>query len=618
MLSIKFWRKQLIICLATACIGQGFAGNTTGISHESADSMLASWLQVPAATVRNAEPDPYDRIIHFHADIKIMPDGAVQVRESILIYNSDHKRTAADEIQRGIIRLIPIRFNLGYRLNRITPVSILSITRNQKPENWALYETGNAAKIMIGSRHQELDPGIHCYDITYQIRNVLVNVAAFDEIYWNVTGQAWTMPLDGASATVTMPAAPLSYRVYAGKQGDTAATGTITRRMNDTVLWIARKDKLLPGEGLTFAASWPKGHVEEQGLFRQAYFLFMANRYVSVFPITLFLILAAGWIFWLLYGRDQIPDIIYPQFQPPEGFAPAELGFIYRQEHKSCHTVASLIDLALQGSLSIRVNKKTGLFGSAVYHLVPQPEIGYSKRPYPSFINETGIPGEVMIEKGEYAPELASFDSAVRRYCEHKYKKNEPAGSLWILNNHAYLVPGNVMLILAFVWSFWWFVKEPLPNPWGLLYAGVAMIMAIGLQGWWYRLMPGYGKSGQALLSSILGFRMYLTMAETEEMDLMNAPEHTPDLYYRYLPYAVALDCEIAWSNKFSQVLETAVVSDLHVRHIGQSLINSGRIGDFGASVISASVPPSSGSGGTSFSGGSAGGGAGGGGGSGW
>lgn len=48
---------------------------------------------------------------------------------------------------------------------------------------------------------------------------------------------------------------------------------------------------------------------------------------------------------------------------------------------------------------------------------------------------------------------------------------------------------------------------------------------------------------------------MFLSVTEKERLRLLNPPEKTPELFEKYLPYAVALDVEKAWAEQFVGVL---------------------------------------------------------------
>ncbi len=63
---------------------------------------------------------------------------------------------------------------------------------------------------------------------------------------------------------------------------------------------------------------------------------------------------------------------------------------------------------------------------------------------------------------------------------------------------------------------------------------------------------------GRKVLDEMLGFKDYLEIAEKYEMELRNPPEKTPQLFEKYLPFALALGIEQTWSEKFSTVLQQA------------------------------------------------------------
>jgi uncharacterized membrane protein YgcG len=105
----------------------------------------------------------------------------------------------------------------------------------------------------------------------------------------------------------------------------------------------------------------------------------------------------------------------------------------------------------------------------------------------------------------------------------------------------------------------------------------------------------------------------------------MQTPELTPREFARMLPYALALDVEATWADRFAAVAgdaatAAAVVSYYHSNSLTGHLSSPGALGEslgaMGTTVSAASSPPGSSSG--SGGGGSSGGGGGGGGGSGW
>ncbi|MCZ7600920.1 MAG: DUF2207 domain-containing protein [Gammaproteobacteria bacterium] len=109
-------------------------------------------------------------------------------------------------------------------------------------------------------------------------------------------------------------------------------------------------------------------------------------------------------------------------------------------------------------------------------------------------------------------------------------------------------------------------------------------------------------------------------------MNLRNPPEKTPELFERYLPYALALDVENRWAERFADQFARLEDEGRAYRPSWYrgSRFSSSRMGAFssaignslGSAIAAAATAPGSSSG--SGGGGSSGGGGGGGGGGGW
>ncbi|HEX2802820.1 MAG TPA: hypothetical protein VHN55_02380, partial [Sphingomicrobium sp.] len=159
----------------------------------------------------------------------------------------------------------------------------------------------------------------------------------------------------------------------------------------------------------------------------------------------------------------------------------------------------------------------------------------------------------------------------------------------------------------------------------GWLFPLLLPVLALPLvvSGFWWMSAPT--AQGRAVLDRIAGFKQYLSITERERLDRMTPPDDTPELFERFLPYAIALGVENRWAERFAGVLAAAAAqgqqgfawysgshspwsdADGFTRSVGSSLASS---------VSSASTAPGSSSG--SGGGGSSGGGGGGGGGGGW
>src|SRR5690606_22418490 len=103
-----------------------------------------------------------------------------------------------------------------------------------------------------------------------------------DELYWNVTGNFWSFPIEKASATIHLPpgASILDAQALTGHLGSEA--GEATFGFNADGAHVTATRPLSSGEGLTFRVSWPKGVVSEPTAFESLNYAVRDNAGVLV------------------------------------------------------------------------------------------------------------------------------------------------------------------------------------------------------------------------------------------------------------------------------------------------------------------------------------------------
>jgi len=141
-------------------------------------------------------------------------------------------------------------------------------------------------------------------------------------------------------------------------------------------------------------------------------------------------------------------------------------------------------------------------------------------------------------------------------------------------------------------------------------------------------LMKAPTYAGRRLLDQIEGFKMFLGAVDSDRLNRAMPPQQTPVVFEKLLPYALALDVEQDWANKFSGVLtaastvpggsSTVYATSFYVGTSGGGFGGANFASSFSNSFTSAissssSAPGSSGGGGSGGSGGGGGGGGGGG-----
>jgi uncharacterized membrane protein len=159
--------------------------------------------------------------------------------------------------------------------------------------------------------------------------------------------------------------------------------------------------------------------------------------------------------------------------------------------------------------------------------------------------------------------------------------------------------------------------------------AAIALSVGGGAVYLFYQLLKHPTLLGAKIDAEIEGFKLFLSTAEKDRLEALNPPNVTPEVFEKFLPYAMALDCENQWSKKFEAQAAAAGIAPQTAGYYSPGWYTGssfGRLGSVGfadalgasmaAAAASAAVAPGSSSG--SGGGGSSGGGGGGGGGGGW
>jgi len=160
----------------------------------------------------------------------------------------------------------------------------------------------------------------------------------------------------------------------------------------------------------------------------------------------------------------------------------------------------------------------------------------------------------------------------------------------------------------------------------GSLYLGIA----IGLCGLivlaFSPIMPRKTRKGAEALRDLLGLAEYIGRAEVKKMEFHDAPEKSPQLFEKLLPYAIALNLTSIWTKQFEGLFErppewyvgASPVFNGYLFGLSMMHLASGMQRTFVSAPRTSSSGRSAWGGGASFGGGFSGGGFGGGGGGGW
>ena len=613
-----------------------------------------------------------ERILAWHSDIQVRADGALDVVETIVI------NAEGDRIDHGILRDFPTTYSRNGRRVRVG-FEVASVERDGQPEPYALESAGNGVRVRIGDADTHIPRGRHTYVIRYTTTGQLGFFDGFDELYWNVTGTGWVFPIDQVEARVRLPqAVPFGREraFYTGSQGATASNATVVSERPGEIL-IRSTEPLGPYEGLTIAVRWPKGIVVEPPRPSQARQAVQDKApYLALLPALLGMLLYY-FAAWKRAGRGPRAGPVVPLFAPPDGLSAAATRFIKRMGFDDRCFAAAIVESGVHGRLKLVEGEKP-LLGRAKTTLVETHGPGTVQPP------EEAMLGELFLGSGTIEMDDANHERFGAARSALQSKLAEAYKDTLFVKNYSWawlgiLVTVAAMLLVACaiaVSDFYTTSLERLIPAAGLVLALAAVFTGLRLDGrksWPFTTLFGLGsiallgiafvrltqieepttwawilaplillplvisafvwmaaptREGRAVLDRIAGFRHYLSVAEEDRLEALHPPEKTPELFERYLPYAIALGVENQWADRFAGVLAAASTdpSQQHGSSFGWYSGSSnawsnpsrfaGAVGaSLASSVASASTAPgsSSGSGGSGSSGGGGGGGGGGG-----
>jgi len=614
-----------------------------------------------------------ERILSYASDITVARDGTLQVTESIRV------RAEGDQIRRGIFRDFPTRYQREGRTVRVG-FEVDGVTRNGNPEPYTTERIDNGTRVRIGDADTFLTRGEHLYQIRYRTTRQLGFFDNYDELYWNVTGNAWAFPIDRAEVRIRLPQAVAfgNRAFYTGPQGSQATDAEVVSEQPGEILFRTTEG-LGPNEGFTVAVAWPKGVVEAPPPPTASQQWLSENG-----PMGAAILALAGLGFFFYYawrraGRGPIPGTVVPLFAPPKDMSAAAVRYVKRMGFDNRCFAAAIVESGVRGKLKL-VETDGGFFSGKKIR-----------------IEKTGEPDDMPVAErtmlrslfgGGTAIEMdkknhATFRAAqtgLREKFEMDYK-----GKLF-LSNLGWAFAGVMMMFIAITFvGMVVLAVDPYGESGSALTAAFAiglMVLAVGAAGksrmvakdgswllaigailfgllgillmfgtmafaddadglswtlapllslplvisafWW---MAAPTKEGRKVMDEIAGFERYLSATEESRLEVLHPPEKTPELFERYLPYAIALGVENRWAARFASVL-AAAAADPNRRDTQMGWYSGSKNvwqnpGVFatavGASLVSstaaASTAPgsSSGSGGGGFSGGGGGGGGGGG-----
>lgn len=603
-----------------------------------------------------------ENILDFHSRIQVLNNGDIHVTETIKI-NVENRN-----IRHGIYRDSPTVYLGAFLSHQKFDVIIVDVSLDDEKVNYSTERLLNGIRVKIGSKNYYVSKGIHQYQIEYIAKQQIKAFDGKEGIYWNVTGTGWMFPINSASVDIYLPDnAPfsiLSQEAWTGSQGSQGSLNqNYSSQLFDDHIHFETTKNLKSYQGLTVQTTWPEGFITNP---QNPLWVFIKNNFFWLASIIMLgLYPLYFYKTWKKVGIDPPKNPIYPLFTPPNKISPAAMRFVRKKYYDSKGFSIAIMNLAVKNYITIeQITKKKYI----LTRQIENDKIALSKGESAIYTHLFARNKTVTI-KNKYNSRIKTaseiLDSKItNEYQDAFYKNNK---SVWIIgvaislivllftwthffNLSSFAVPYLIMPLIAIILSAGalFFTKKPFQK---ILVTVIPAIIITGailsqtdkvyiaylvvicfimvLNALFYHLLQAPTVFGRKLLDEIEGFKLYLNTAEQDRLDLMHPPEMTPQLFEKYLPYALALGVENRWSEQFNNAMKIQG-KDVDSYHPNWYIGNSYSSIDFAStassigaglasSVVSASTPPSSSGSSGGFSGGGfSGGGGGGGGGGGW
>lgn len=553
-----------------------------------------------------------ERILGYDVEVQVRRDGSLDVTERVTVH------AEGNQIRRGIYRDFPTRYKDRYGNRVVIDLQVLGVLRNDEAEPWFTEERDNGIRINTGNDNFLPVPADYTYTLRYRTTRQLGFFADHDELYWNAIGTGWGFPIEQARVDVFLPAPveveQMTAEGYTGYQGSKEQAYRAEIVEPGHAHWELTR-ALQPSQGLTIVLSFPKGLIPVPSLAQRVAWLLKDNRGILIALLGLILLLVYCVREWSRVGRDPRKGVIIARYEPPEGQTPASLRFLMRMGYDMRCFTSEVLALAVAGCLRIVRDKG---FLKDEWRL----ESTGGALPEGSSTGQRAL-AEGLFKDGERTLVLKNTNASTLSAARSAHSKaiDDVLQPQYFKRNIGSIAKAILLAAVAVLLAFW-IAGEA--GKAAVVVIGILMVITLIIFG---RLVRAPTEEGRKLMDEVEGLKLYLSVAERDELARMSEPGTTPALdekrYEMLLPYAVALEVEDAWTEKFTAVVGAAAAAEA-TRRIGW--YHGGDVGDLGSlsravgssltsQISSSATPPgsSSGSGGGGSSGGGGGGGGGGG-----
>lgn len=476
-----------------------------------------------------------ERILEFRSDIKVNTDTTIDIVEKIVF------RPSEVTPRHGLEWTIPYEYSVK-AFRRPTKLTIKRVSyyplSNESlivMDQYSRTDESGWITLRIGNPDQYINE-TYVYVIEYSLK--YTGISYFeenDEVYLNIIGPGWNIPIENASATLELPTEVQEILCFTGSDGSNTENCDI--EINKNIVNVKPKDILQSYEGYTIAIKQPKGTFDDTTK-EQTILVILANiGIVLPIPVGIFL-------FSFLLKKYRNPKLtIIPQYEPEKDMDSLLSNVLYKNISSNKGIYASLIEMAIKGYYKIREyeknkyefvksDKDSSTLSKHLKVLYDAIFVYGDVVPLKKLTNFYTTSASSLLEVGKHLKEKEIFNGKIT-----KLKPILIGISGFLIFFHFTTITPYI-IISALGWYF------------GILISLILLfIFAFKID---VRTSIGNEK-----LHYLLGLKMYIETAEKERIKFHNDPQKYKEVFEKLLPYAMIFNLEKKWAKQFEDISMT-------------------------------------------------------------
>ena len=476
-----------------------------------------------------------EKILKFESNITVNTDTSIDIVENITFNpSSTIPRHGLEWTLPYVYKVSAFKRPTEIKINEVTyyPVSKPSLKVFNK---YSRSDENGWITLRIGDPDTYISES-YVYIIEYTLKYTAISYFdEHEEIYLNIIGPGWGIPIENAKATLKAPTEIKEVICFAGP--DDSKSQNCNLDVQGSTLNVSPKSTLQPYEGYTVAIKQPLGTFEDTTK-EQIILVILSNIGILLpIPVGIFL-------FGFLKKKFKNKDItVIPQYQPEKDMDSLSSSLLMRNIQQSKNVSAVLIEMAIKGYYKIREYEKK------------KYEFVKSEKDYKSLPQHITTILDGIFAYGDVVPikKLTNFYMASNKGLSEakKYLKEND------------LISGSKEGLKAFFIIASLFVMFILFNTLSLFISNVVI-------GWWFGLAISVilffifalkidikTEKGNEKYAHLLGLKMYINTAEKERIKFHNDPKKYTEVFEALLPYAMIFGLEKKWAAQFEDIYTT-------------------------------------------------------------